>query len=95
MPPASRPSLLYSRDGDDDVYPMFYVESDESVCSSFLYNIPSFAVISVGLRHLKVKGRDADGKEITYDLFIRNDASLPPELPALITVKDTTIVKVC
>ena len=73
-PPASRPSLLSSRYGDDDVYPVFYVES---VCSSFLYNIPSFTVISVGLR--QVKGRDADGKETQYDLVIRNDESLPPE----------------
>ena len=84
-PPASRLSLLHPDDRDDD--PMFYMES---VCSLFLYNIPSFNVISVSLRHLKVK---EDGKETLYDLFIRNDESLFPELPALIAVKDSTIVR--
>ena len=89
MPPASHLSLLHPDDRDDD--PMFYVES---VCSSFLYNIPSFDVMSVSLRHLKVKGWDENGKETPYDLFIRNDESQFPELPALIAVRDSTIVKV-
>ena len=70
---------------------MFYVEA---MGSSFMYNIPSFDVISVSLCHLKVKGRDNDGKETPYYLFVRDDASEFPELPALIAVKDSTFVKV-
>ena len=83
--------MVYSREGDDYVYPMFYMEA---VCPPFLYNIPSFDVISVRLRQVKTVGRDKGGKKTGYDVFMRSDDSIIPQLPALLMVKDTTIVTV-
>ena len=74
-----------------ETYPDFLVEA---ACSPFLYVIPSFDVISVKLRQLKAIGRDADGKETPYDIFIRNYGETTPPLPAILIVKDLTVVKV-
>ena len=89
-PEASR-SIVYSREGDSDVNPVFLVEA---ICPPFLYNIPSFDVISVKLRQLKAVGCDEEGKETRYDIFVRCDDAVTPRLPALFMVKDMTIVKV-
>ena len=90
-PEASRCSVVYSREGDSDVNPVFLVEA---ICPPFLYNIPSFDVISVKLRQLKAVGCDEEGKETRYDIFVRCDDAVTPRLPALFMVKDMTIVKV-
>ena len=90
-PEASRPFVVYSREGESDMYPVFLVEA---MCPPFLYNIPSFDVISVKLRQLKAVGCDKDGKETRYDLFMRCDDTVTPQLPALFMVNDTTVVRV-
>ena len=87
-PEASRCSVVYSREGDSDVNPVFLVEA---ICPPFLYNIPSFDVISLKLRPV---GCDEEGKETRYDIFVRCGDAVTPRLPALFMVKDMTIVQV-
>ena len=79
--------------GDDAEasYPEFLVEA---VYSPFLYTIPSFDVISVKLRQLKVLGRDEEGCEAPYDVFIRNYDTVTPPLPSLLRTKEFAIIKV-
>lgn len=38
----------------------------------FRYNIPSFDLLAVELRQMKVKGYTSEGEEKHYDMFIRN-----------------------
>ena len=72
-------------------YPEFVVEA---VCPPFLFVVPSFDIISVKLGQLKVVGWDTDGKEMPYDIFIWNYDTTTPPLPALLLVKEITVVKV-
>ena len=48
----------------------------------FRYVIPSFDVISVGLRQIVIHGATPEGEEHTYDVFVCNDPSLSRPLPA-------------
>ena len=78
----ARPSYVPSDDEPDD---LFWVLN---VGPSFRYIIPSFDVLAVILRQLRVGG-DRKGEGRMYDIFIREDASLMKKtIPALMTVKD-------
>lgn len=81
--PSSRPS--YGAD-DNEIDDMFWVLH---VGPSFKYVIPSFDVLTVELRHIRVGG-DSNGAGQVYDIFIRgNDLSLMNKVyPALMTAKD-------
>ena len=73
-------------------------EEDVIVLSAgdkFMYVIPSFDVLALPLRHLKIKGFSRqDGQELVYDVFIRNCSSLDRIYPATMTIKDVTVIKV-
>ena len=88
-PVRSRPLYDHSRDEDED---------DEvcvvSIGRPFRYIIPSFNVIAVELRQIRIRGYNSEGEGETYDLFIRNDTSLSRSYPAWMTVKDGTVVDV-
>ena len=92
--PGSKRRLTFvveKAENGEETYPEFLVEA---ACSPFLYTVPSFDVISVKLRQLKVLGRDSEGKETPYDIFIRSYNTTTPPLPALLFVKEATVVKV-
>ena len=65
-----------------------------SIGTSFRYVIPSFEVLAVALRQIQIRC-ELDGEDRVYDLFIRSDNSLNGEvLPALMIVKDYTVIQV-
>jgi len=60
-----------------------------------MYIIPSFDVLAVPLRHLRIRGFSRkDGQELVYDVFIRNCSSLDRLYPAEMIIKNVTIIKV-
>ena len=65
-----------------------------SVGPPFQYVIPSFDVLQVEMRQLRVKGYTNEGEEKQYDFFIRSNPALCRPLPAWIIIKDCTFVKV-
>ena len=66
-----------------------------AVGSKFLYVLPGFDVLAVEMRHIQTKGSGRIGKEEdTYDLFIKNDASLSRTYPCEMLIKDLSIIKV-
>ena len=65
-----------------------------SVGEPFRYVIPSFDVIAIEMRQLKVKGYTAEGEERNYDLFIRNDPSLCRPYHVWMVIKDGTVIEV-
>ena len=52
-----------------------------SVGPPFRYDIPSFDLLAVELRQLKVKGYTSEGEEKHYDIFIRNFSSFTRVYP--------------
>ena len=64
-----------------------------SVGPPFRYDIPSFDLLAVELRQLKVKGYTSEGEEKHYDIFIRN-LSFTCVYPVWMAIRDTTIVEV-
>ena len=66
----------------------------DSAGETFMYVIPSFDVLGLPLRHLKIRGFSRDGKEMFYDTFVRNCPSLDRLYPATMIIKDVTIIKV-
>jgi hypothetical protein len=84
---SSRPS--YVGDDDDDQFWVLHVGP------SFRYVIPSFDVLAVELRRIRVGG-DRNGAGQVYDIFIRgNDVSLTNKVyPALMTAKDYMNIEV-
>ena len=74
-------------------------EQEDCVCvlsigPPFKYVIPSFDVLQIQLRQLKIMGYDSKGDDKYYDFFIRHSPSLSHEYPAWMIIKDATIVKV-
>lgn len=67
-------------------------DSDDCACVQKLgpvlnYIIPSFPVLQVAVRRMRVKGVNQKGEELEYDFFIRDDSSLYRGYPAWMTVK--------
>jgi hypothetical protein len=88
-PSSARP--FYDPKSEDDVKDCFSVLG---IGPPFPFVIPSFDVLSVELKPLRIHGATPQGEEHTYDGFIRNDPSLSHSLPAWMTVMDSTIVDV-
>ena len=89
-PLQSRPS--YVRGMEDDPEDIFDVVNVGPV---FKYVIPSFNVLALDLRRMKIVGKHRiSGDEKRYDLFIRNDSSLLRSYPARMTVKDLVVIGV-
>ena len=65
-----------------------------SVGPPFWYNIPSFDLLAVELRQMKVKGYTSEGEEKHYDMFIRNLPSFTRVYPVWMAIRDATIVDV-
>ena len=65
-----------------------------SVGPPFQYVIPSFDVLSMELRQMRIIGV-LDEVEKSYDLFVRNELSLCRGYPGRMTVKDYCIIEVC
>ena len=65
-----------------------------SVGPPFSYIIPSFDVLKVEMRQMKVKFAGKGGDDETYDIFIRDDPSLCLEYPVEMVVKDSTVIQV-
>ena len=86
---SSRPSYVPESDEPDD---MFWVLN---MGAPFKYVIPSFDVLAVELRQMRVGG-DRNGVGQVYDVFIRgNDVSLTSKnYPALMLVKDYINIEV-
>ena len=59
----------------------------------FYYMIPSFDVLRVELRQMKVAVIQG-GVDTTLDLFVRNDPALCRSYPAKMTIKDFLVVDV-
>jgi hypothetical protein len=89
-PTQSRPS--YDPSGESQVNDCFCVVS---LGAPFKYVIPSFDVLEVEIRHMRVKGYNKDGEEESYDFFIRNDPSLCRVYPVWMEVTDMTLIQVC
>ena len=51
-----------------------------------MYVIPSFAVLSVELRQMRIKWIQSEEAEATYDVFVCNDSSLCRVYPAWMNV---------
>ena len=67
-----------------------------SLGDPFMYVIPSFDIIALELRRMKIRGYGrSGGKERSLGLFVRNDASLCQMYPSMMVIKDVTIIKVC
>lgn len=80
-----RPSYVPDDDEPDDRFWVLILGP------SFRYTIPSFDVLAVELRKIRVGGNSKG----VYDIFIRDDASLTKQTcPALMTVKDYMNIKV-
>ena len=58
---------------DDEPADYVCVLSVEVPCR---YVLPSFDILCVEMRQIRIKGYTAEGEEWTYDMFIRNDPSL-------------------
>lgn len=87
-------SFRYSSVGDE-LTKNDHCISVVAVGSKFLYVLPGFDVLAVEMRHIQTKGSGTIGKEEdTYDLFIKNDASLSRTYPCEMLIKDLTIIKV-
>ena len=65
-----------------------------SVGPPFRYTIPSFDVLAVKLRQMKVKGYTPEGEEKHYDMFIRNLPSFARSYPVWMAIRDATVVDV-
>ena len=65
-----------------------------SVGPPFWYNIPSFDLLAVELRQMKVKGYTSEGEEKHCDIFIRNLHSFTCVYPVWMAIRDATIVDV-
>ena len=59
-----------------------------SIGEAFPYLIPSFAVLEVELRQMRIKGYTTVGDEENYDVFIRNDPTLSRSYPVWMFIKD-------
>ena len=86
----SRPYYVQGMEDDpDDIFNVV------SVGPPFQYVIPSFDVLAVELRQMRIVGRhQVTGVEKQYDLFVRNEASLCRSYPARMTVKDVLLIQV-
>ena len=60
----------------------------------FLYTIPSFDVLAVEMRQIKVKTYSSEDEEKHYDMFIRNLPSFTRLFPAWMAVRAATVVNV-
>jgi len=88
-PKSSRPQ--YDPSSDD--------EPDDCVCvlsvgMPFRYVIPSFDIIAIEMRQMKIEGYTTDGEERNYDIFIRNDPSLCRLYPVWMVIRDGTVIEV-
>lgn len=81
-PLLSRPSYIQGMEDDrEDIFDVV------SVGLVFKYIIPSFDVLTLDLRHMKIVGQhQISGDEKRYNLLIRNDSSLLRSYPARMTV---------
>ena len=64
-----------------------------SVGPPFQYVVPSFEVLAVEIRQIKITGQQL-GVIKNYDLFIRNDSSICRAYPARMAVKDVVVIEV-
>ena len=89
VPRGCRPEENAFADEDDELIVL-------SVGKTFLYLVPSLDnVLGLPLRHVKIRGYSRqDGKEIMYDVFIRNCCSLDRLYPAGMIVKDVAVIEV-
>lgn len=88
-PKAWRPSQDDPANSEDDEVTVL------SAGEKFMYVIPSFDVLALPLRHLKIKGCSRqDGQELVFDVFVRNCPSLNRVYPSAMIIKDVTIIKV-
>ena len=85
---SSRPHYDPSTDEPDDCVCVL------SVGMPFRYVIPSFDVIAIEMRQLRMKGYTPEGEERNYDIFIRNDPSLCRQYPVWMVIKDGTVIEV-
>ena len=60
----------------------------------FCYVVPSFQVLQVEIRQIRVKGFTKEREEKVYDFVIRNDTSLNRPYPCWMVIKDAAFVKV-
>ncbi len=65
-----------------------------SLGKPFRYTIPSFDVLAVELRQMRIKGHTPDGEEQVYDFFVRNDPTFEKPHPAWMEITDATLVEV-
>ena len=63
-----------------------------SVGQPFRYNIPSFDLLVVEPRKMKVKGSTSEGEEKHYDIYIRNLRSFTHVYPVWMAIRDATIL---
>ena len=74
-------------------------EPDDCVCvlsvgPPFRYVIPSFDIIAIDMRQIRIKGYPAEGEERNYDIFIRNDPSLCRPYPVWMVIRDGIVIEV-
>ena len=62
---------------------------EDVVCvgSAFRYIIPSFSVLAVEMRQVRMTATGLRGREVTHDIFILNDPSLIRTYPTLMKSK--------
>lgn len=89
MPIKSR--LTYNPADTELPHGIFYILS---LGSPFWYIIPSFEVLSVELRQMRIHGTTEEGEDHVYDVFVRNDPSLAHSYPTWMTVLDAVVVNV-
>ena len=63
-----------------------------SIGEPFTYMIPSFDVLAVELRLIRIPGCDGSGEEKVFDLFIRNDPDLSRTYPAWMKALDFAVI---
>ena len=89
VPKEFRPGDKFNSDEEDDEVWV------DSVGDPFMYVIPSFDVLAVELRLIRISGYSRiDGEEKHFDLFIKNHGSLCRPYPSLMTIKDYTLIEV-
>jgi len=76
------------RPGYDDSVTETYDICVLSVGSAFRYVIPSFCSFAVEMRQMRMTAEHITGKQVTYDIFIRNDLSLHRCYPTLLRITD-------
>ena len=77
---------------EDDPEDVFDVVS---VGQPFRYVIPSFDVLAMEVRKIKIVGQHRlSFEEKCYDLFIRNNSSLIRPYPARLTVTNLVVIEV-